>query len=258
MNRFRTRPLPLDLRHHPGFTLLELLVVVAIIGILASLLMPALQHAKEQARTKACVNNLRNLAQAARMYFDDYDGYAPRANEYYPFNGPYAITFSQALCRLGYLAANTNNMWHWDKTKPEPPLRCPSEPYYPGPPPWFSSWYSGHYGFNQYFFAWGAVFPTGFYQRPGHAPQPSAAYLVADASNGVGIHWSPNPAIHGWRARHGLTGRAMPTQNPGGLVNVAFLDGHVETLTFTNIVLSSATPATPVWSGGLTGGPAWH
>ena len=50
-----------------GFTLVELLVVVAIIGVLASLLLPAVQRAREAARKIACLSNLRQLAQAAHL-----------------------------------------------------------------------------------------------------------------------------------------------------------------------------------------------
>lgn len=62
-----------------AFTLIELLIVLAIIAILASLLLPALGRAKDQARNAACVSNLRQLAMAARVYADDNKNVMPAA-----------------------------------------------------------------------------------------------------------------------------------------------------------------------------------
>jgi len=62
-----------------GFTLIEMLVVIAIIALLASLLMPALGRIREKAQKTACMSNLHQIGLAAQGYANDHEGYLPYA-----------------------------------------------------------------------------------------------------------------------------------------------------------------------------------
>jgi prepilin-type N-terminal cleavage/methylation domain-containing protein len=67
------------IRPHRAFTLVELLVVVAIIGVLIALLLPAIQAAREAARRAQCANNLRQLTHAIINYESNQKGFPPMA-----------------------------------------------------------------------------------------------------------------------------------------------------------------------------------
>lgn len=71
-----------------AFTLVELLVVIAVIAILAALLLPALSRAKDSARKVACVSNLRQVGLAVYIYAQDHNGRIPYGPQAPPFTHP--------------------------------------------------------------------------------------------------------------------------------------------------------------------------
>lgn len=87
---------------HGGFTLVELLVVIAIIAILAALLLTALSSAKAEATGKQCMSNNRQLMVAWRMYVDDAKDHLPSAK-----GGPFSWM-------TGWLDYNPDNPSNWD------------------------------------------------------------------------------------------------------------------------------------------------
>src|SRR5690348_2534367 len=88
-----------------GFTLMELIVVIAIVGILVSLLLPAISQAKRRAQGAVCLNNLKQLDLALGLYVEDHGQLYPDTNEvwfYYrqmlqPYVGSSAGSFACPL-----------------------------------------------------------------------------------------------------------------------------------------------------------------
>ncbi len=83
------------------FTLIELLVVIAIIAILASMLLPALNKARNSARRTSCSNNLKTTGTIICFYNNDFDGFYPLDYNY--LDG--TERWEKTVCTLGYLGS---------------------------------------------------------------------------------------------------------------------------------------------------------
>lgn len=135
--------------HRRAFTLIEMLIVVAIVGVLAALLLPSLQRARTLARMRQCQSRLHNLGAALELYHDQHRGY-PRARQrdgYGPLVAilPFteqeatynAINFSlQSFHPVNYTVAKT----HIDL------FLCPADSQLE--PPGYTGWARSNYVFN--------------------------------------------------------------------------------------------------------------
>jgi prepilin-type N-terminal cleavage/methylation domain-containing protein/prepilin-type processing-associated H-X9-DG protein len=141
---------PVDRHTMPGFTLIEMLVVIAVIGILASLLLPALSRARMAADSAVCKSNLRQWGLGLRMYVDDYGAYP--LDRVYGAPG-FSNDYRRWHQRLEDYTGSTWPRWNVAAGGYEPQRDvavCPALrrlPLHQGEPPGeFVVW--GHYGYN--------------------------------------------------------------------------------------------------------------
>jgi prepilin-type processing-associated H-X9-DG protein len=116
------------------FTLIELLVIIAIIAILAALLLPALQEAKEQAKTIVCISNLRQTGVAVNSYMDDFGGTIPPC-----FYSDISYTFHMVIAPY---AGNDTDSWKTTPGTGRSIFYCPTSSYQPVAYTYYSNYVS--------------------------------------------------------------------------------------------------------------------
>ncbi len=111
-----------------AFTLIELLTVIAIIGILAAILIPVVGSVRESARASVCQSNLRQWHAAWMMYANDNDGRVPRAQQRMP-NG-HNLGWVEALSPYVGYQIQSDFWWFGQRDGPaaETIGNCPSDP----------------------------------------------------------------------------------------------------------------------------------
>ncbi len=206
------------------FTLIELLVVIAIIAILASMLLPALNAARETAKSIACVSNAKQLGQAENFYFNDWD-------DNFSWKG-YTLDLSDWRHRLNTYVNAPNYVGSPYKSTGGVFL-CPSDvEKYASGTPYASLW--GSYGHNAY---------LGWQSNSGIAAikinqiqNPSRMILIAGAYPSALYTWNYNttPASIG-------TGSQGIRYRHTDKVSILFADLHVGSHKYTEVKANLAS-----------------
>lgn len=189
-----------------AFTLIELLTVIAIIGILAAILIPVVSSVREKARGAVCQTNLRNIGMAMFLYAEDNHGRLP---PFAPDGGQWWLQGLMGQTPTGIRVGPNYLDEHWDDTeKRANNLICPqSVAHYPT--------INGiGYGMN---------IPAGAHttsRRLDDLRAPTIFVLVADATVLVGPNWYDS-------ALGPHAGSIYPNTTHGGGANYLFADGHV-------------------------------
>jgi prepilin-type N-terminal cleavage/methylation domain-containing protein/prepilin-type processing-associated H-X9-DG protein len=208
-----------------AFTLIELLVVIAIIAILASMLLPALSHAKERAKGVKCISNVRQLSMASEMYVGDNGQALPWSERYWTapsnqgfnYTDPASPTFhANFYDQLRRLVGTSDNFWYCPSAQEDKSLTIAGD----------TSPLLGYMG-NMY--AIGVGVAAADEARPKRASQllsPSVAKLFTDN----GANWQGVSIQVTARSTFSTT-PITPVGLHGGGLNVALADGSARFVT---------------------------